>query len=109
MDEGLNDLNEHLRDWVLDHHSALSNPEDISTRILAQTFREVVVNVLDTARASSVDKSWKILKYGEEHINLLSLEEQLQLASLWVEGRKNGDWERFASHSSSPSLWFPHE
>jgi hypothetical protein len=108
--EELDELSESLRDWVLDHHSALSNPEEVSTRVLAQTFREVVNLLLDTSRASTIDKSWKKVNYGEERMNLLSRENQLQLASLWVEARERGDWERFASHcASSSSHLFPHE
>ena len=88
-DEELNDLNESLRDWVsLLDHSALSNPEDISTRVLAQTFQHIALNVLDTSRASTIDKSWKKVNYGEERINLLSREDQLQLASIWVQARE---------------------
>ena len=116
-DEELNDLNEHLRDWIqlLKGHPdyALRDPGDISTRVLARTFREVVVYLLDTSRASTIDKSWKKVKYGEERINLLPREEQLQLASIssiWVEAHGKGDWERFASQCASiPSCIFPHE
>jgi hypothetical protein len=113
-DEELNDLNEHLCDWIqhLKGHPdyALTDPGDISTRVLAQTFREVVVYLLDTSRASTIDKTWKKVNYGEERINLLSREEQLQLASIWVEARGKGDWERFASQCASiPCCLFPHE
>jgi hypothetical protein len=110
-DEELNELNENLRDWVsLLDHSALSNPEDVPTRVLAQTFQQIAWNLLDTSRASNIDKSWKKVNYGEDRMNLLSRENQLQLASLWVEAREKGDWERFASHcASSSSHLFPHE
>lgn len=109
-DEEVNDLNENLRDWVLDHHSALSSPEEVSTRVLAQTFQQIALNVLDTSRASTIDKSWKKVNYGEERINLLSREDQLQLASIWAEARGKGDWERFASQCASiPSHLLPHE
>ena len=108
-DEELNELNENLRDWALDH-SALSNPEDVSTRVFAQTFQQIVINVLDTFSASTIDKSWKKVNYGEEHINLLSREDQFQLATIWVEAREKGDWERFVSHCALiPSHRFPHE
>jgi len=53
---------------------------------------------LDTSGASTIDKSWKKLKYGEERIILLPRVNQLQLASIWVEAREKGDWETFASH-----------
>ena len=115
-DEELNDLNEHLCDWIQHQKGhpdyAPTDPGDISTRVLAQTFREVVVYLLllDTSRASTIDKSWKKVNYGEERINLLSREEQLQLASIWVEARGKGDWERFASQCASiPFCLFPNE
>jgi hypothetical protein len=113
-DEELDDLNEHLRDWIhpLKGHPdyAPTDPGDISTRVLAQTFQQIALNVLDTSRASTIDKSWKKVNYGEERINLLSREDQLQLASIWVEARGKGDWERFASQCASiPSHLFPHE
>ena len=97
-DEELQDLNEQLRGWIqLLTDYAQTNPEDISTRVLAQTFREIIVILLDTSRASTVDKSWKKVDYGEGRINLLAREDQLQLASIWIEARDKGDWERFAS------------
>ena len=111
-DEELNDLNENLRDWMQllkgNPDYAPTDPGDISTRVLAQTFREVVVYLLDTSRASTMDESWKKVKYGEERINLLSSEEKLELASIWVEARGKGDWERFAGQCASiPSRLFP--
>jgi hypothetical protein len=104
-------LNEHLRDWIqpLKEHPdyAPTNPEDISTRVLAQTFQQISF-VLDTSRASTIDKSWKKVNYGEERINMLTREDQLQLASIWVEAREKGDWERFASQCASiPSHLLP--
>jgi len=109
-DGELNDLNKHLRHWIRHPDYSLSHPQDVSTRVLAQTFREVVVYVVVTSGASTIDKSWKDVDYGEERINLLSREEQLQLASIWLEAREKGDWERFASHCVSSSFHrFPHE
>jgi hypothetical protein len=95
-DEELQDLNEHLCDWIQPDY-APTNPEDISTRVLAQTFQQIILNLLDTSRASTIDKSWKKVNYGEGRINLLAREDQLQLASIWIEARDKGDWERFAS------------
>ena len=99
--EELNELNEHLRHWIRHPDYSLSNPEDVSARVLAQTIQQIVLNILDTTHASIMEKSWKKLKYGEERINLLSREKQLQLASIWLEAREKGDWERFASHCAS--------
>jgi hypothetical protein len=109
-DEELKDLNENLCDWVLDHHSSLFNPEGVKARVLAQTFQQITWNLLSKGRASAIDNSWTKVKYGEGRINLLSLEDQLQLASLWIQAREKGDWERFASYcASGPSHLFPHE
>jgi hypothetical protein len=113
-DEELDDLNENLRDWIQNMKGhpdyAPTNPEDVSTGVLAQTFQQIAWNVLAKGRASAIDNSWTKVKYGEEHINLLSRVDQLQLASLWVEAREKGDWERFASHCASfRSNRFPHE
>src|SRR6266545_4654311 len=62
-DEELNDLNEHLRDWIQNMKGhpdyAPTDPGDIPARVLAQTFREVVVLLLDTSRASTIDQSWR--------------------------------------------------
>ena len=102
-DEELQDLNESLRDWVLDH-TALSTPEDISTRVLAQTFQQIIIILVNTSRASTIDKSWMKVNYGEGHINRLAREDQLQLASIWIEARDKGDWERFASQCKFESL-----
>jgi hypothetical protein len=108
-DEELNHLNENLRDWVLDH-SAVSNPEDISTRVLAQTLQHIALNLLATSCASTIDQSWKKVNYREERINLLSREDRVRLASIWVEARGKGDWKRFASQCASiPSHLFLHE
>jgi hypothetical protein len=107
-DEELQDLNEQLRDWIqLQKNNpdfAPTNPEDISTTVLAQTFREIVFILLDTSRASTIDKSWKKVNYGEGRINLLAREDQLQLASIWIEARDKGDWERFASQCGFESI-----
>ena len=106
-DEELQDLNEQLRDWIQHqkgHDYAPTNPEDISTRVLAQTFQQIIFILLDTSRASTVDKSWKKVNYGEGRINLLAREDQLQLASIWIEARDKGDWERFASQCKFESL-----
>lgn len=104
-DEELQDLNENLRLWIqpLKGHPdyAPMNPEEISTRVLAQTFQLIALNVLSTSRASTIDKSWKKINYGEGRINLLAREDQLQLASIWIEARDKGDWERFASQRAS--------
>jgi hypothetical protein len=114
-DEELNDLNENLRDWIqrlqrLHPDYAPTNPEDVSTGVLVQTFQQIALNVLAKGCASAIDNSWTKVKYGEEHINLLSRVDQTQLASLRVEAREKGDWERFASHCASiRSHRFPHE
>jgi hypothetical protein len=68
------------------------------TRALALALQQVAFKVLDTSRASTLDKSWLDAKRGEERINLLSREVQLDLASIWVEARDEGEWERFANH-----------
>ena len=106
-DEELQDLNEQLRDWIQHqkgHDYAPTNLEDISTRVLAQTFREIIVILLDTSRASTINKSWKKVNYGEGRINLLAREDQLQLASIWIEARDKGDWETFASQCGFESI-----
>ena len=113
-DEELNDLNENLCDWIQCQQGhpdyAPTDPEDISTTVLAQTFQQITLGVLGTSLASTMHKSWGKLKYGEERINRLSREEQLHLASIWVEARVKGDWERFAIQCASiPSYLFPHE
>ncbi|KAF8220347.1 hypothetical protein L208DRAFT_763667 [Tricholoma matsutake] len=54
--------------------------------------------LLDTSHASTLDKLWLDAKRGEECINLQSREMQLELASIWVEARDKGEWERFANH-----------
>ena len=94
-DEELQDLNENLCDWIqlLKGHPgfAPTNPEDISTSVIAQTFQQIIVILLDTSRASTIDKSWKKVNYGEGRINLLAREDQLQLASIWIEARDKGD------------------
>ncbi len=89
-DEELNELNENLRDWMLDHPS-LSNPEDVSMRVLAQSCQQIFLHLLAKGRALTIDNSWTKVKYGEERINLLSREDQLQLATIWVEAREKGD------------------
>lgn len=107
-DEEIQDLNESLCDWIqhLKGHPDYvpTNPEDISTRVLAQTFQQIIFNLLDTSRASTIDKSWMKVNYGEGRINLLAREDQLQLASIWIEARDKGDWERFASQCGSESI-----
>jgi len=98
-DEEVSDLNNNVRDWIRDFpHYALLNVEDVSTRALALTFQQVAFSVLDTARASTIDKSWLKVGRSEERINLLSREVQLDLASIWVGARDKGEWERFANH-----------
>jgi hypothetical protein len=89
-DEQLDDLNETLRYWVLDH-SALPNSQDVSARVLAQTFQQIIWNLLAKNRVLTIGTSWTNVKHGEEHINLLSREEQLKLASIWLEAREKGD------------------
>ena len=74
------------------------NAEDVSTRALAQTCEKVAVKLLDTASASTLDKSWLNAERGEERVNLLSREVQLDLTSIWVESCDKGEWERFANH-----------
>jgi hypothetical protein len=111
-DEELDDLNENLREWIQFLHPdyAPANPEDVSTGVLAQTFKQIALIVLAKGHALAIDNSWTKVKYGEEHINQLSRVDRLQLASLWVEAREKGDWERFASHCASIlSHRFPHE
>lgn len=108
-DEEVNDLNNNVRDWIQDSpHYALLNAEEVSTRTLALTFQQVAINVLNTARASTVDKSWLKVGDGIERVKLLSREVQLDLASVWVEARDKGSWERFANHRAlrpyDPSL-----
>jgi hypothetical protein len=104
-DEEVNNLNNTVRDWMrgLPHYAQLET-EDVSTNALALTFKEVACCVLGTARTSTFDRSWLIVGRGEERINLLPREVQLDLASIWVESRDKGEWERFANHRAlSPS------
>ncbi|KAF8221810.1 hypothetical protein L208DRAFT_1462278, partial [Tricholoma matsutake] len=98
-EEEVNDLNERVRYWIREFpHYALLNVEGVSTRALALAFQQVAFNVLDISRASTLEKSWLDAKRGEERINLLPREVQLELASIWVEARDKGEWERFANH-----------
>jgi hypothetical protein len=98
-EEEVNDLNKNLHYWIRDFpHYALLNAEDVPMRALALALQQVAINILDTARASTIDKGWLKAGHGEERINLLSREVQLQLASIWVEARDKGEWERFANH-----------
>jgi hypothetical protein len=98
-DQEVDDLNKHVCYWIQEiPHYALLKAEDISMRTLALAFQQVAFSVLDTASASTIDKSWLKAEHGEECINLLSCEIQLDLASIWVEARDKGQWERFANH-----------
>jgi hypothetical protein len=104
-DEEVNDLNQSVCDWIRAFpHDAISSAEDVSTRSLALTFQQVAFSVLDTARASTIDKSWLKVGRGEERINMLPREVQLDLASIWVEARDLGEWERFANHRALGSF-----
>ena len=101
-EEEVTDLNKCIRYWIEDFpHYAQLNAEDVSTRALAQALQQVAWKVLDTSRASTLDKSWLNAERGQERINLLSREVQLDLASIWVEARDKGEWERFANHRAS--------
>jgi hypothetical protein len=98
-EEEVNDLNKSVRYWMRNSPNyALLNAEDVPTSALALALREVALNMLDTARASTIDKRWLKAGHGEERLNLLSREVQLDLASIWVEARDKGEWERFADH-----------
>jgi hypothetical protein len=69
-------------------------------------FQQVAFKVLDTSRASTLDKSWLDAEQGEEQINLLLREVQLEPASILVEARDKGEWERFANHHASCVMSF---
>jgi hypothetical protein len=98
-EEEVNDLDKNLRYWIRNSpHYALFDAENVPTSALAMTLQQVAFNILDTARASTIDKCWLKAGNGEERINLLSRETQLELASIWVEARDKGEWERFANH-----------
>ncbi|KAF8226340.1 hypothetical protein L208DRAFT_369279 [Tricholoma matsutake] len=100
-EEEVNDLNKRIRYWIRHFPQyALLNAEDVQTSALAMAFQQVALKVQDTSRASTLDKSWLDAEQGEERINLLPREVQLDLASIWVEARDKGEWERFANHLS---------
>jgi hypothetical protein len=98
-EDEVNDLNESIRYWIQDYPQyALLNAEDVSTRALALAFQQVAIKLLYTSRATLLDKLWLDAKRGEKRINQLAREVQLDLASIWVEARDKGEWERFANH-----------
>ena len=98
-DEEVDDLNKNVCYWIRNSpHYALLNVEDVPTSALALSFQQVAINMLGTGRASTIDKSWLKAGYGEERLNLLAREVRLDLASIWVEARDRGEWERFANH-----------
>jgi hypothetical protein len=63
-----------------------------------RALQQVASNMLDTAHASTIDKCWLKAGHGEECLNLLSCEVQLELASIWVEACNKGEWEHFVNH-----------
>ncbi|KAK2464489.1 hypothetical protein APHAL10511_003468 [Amanita phalloides] len=96
-DDEVKSLNKHLHYVVM--NLAQFNKEDVPTSALALTFQQIAINMQGTSHASTIDKSWLDCEDGEKRIKLLSPDDRLVLASIWVEARDKGDWEPLANNA----------
>jgi hypothetical protein len=97
--EEVSKLNQRIKYWLQDFPSYTSfTPAEVTTRVLAGTFQQVFVAVSDSSCAPTLDDSWRDAQNSEERIKCLSQEDQLNLASKWVEARNQENWEIFANN-----------
>jgi hypothetical protein len=95
----VNSLNSSLAFWIgTNPQYAQLNAEGVSKTVLALTLQQVSFKMQGISRTSTLNKLWLEIEHGLERISLLSREVQLDLASMWVEARDKGEWERFADH-----------
>jgi len=99
-DEELKELHHELDTIINENFPQFAElkPEDVPTRALVLAFRTAALYLVGTGCASTIVTSWLDPGFGEERIKHLSRDAQLELASIWLEARAKGDWERFANH-----------
>ena len=99
-DEELKELNNELNTVIGEHFPKVAElrAEDVPTSALVLACRTASLYLMGTGCTSTIDKFWLNPGFGEGRIKQLSRNAQLDFASIWIEARAKGDWERFVNH-----------
>jgi len=79
----------------------VSSPEDVKTNYLKVALQEVATHT------SIIQRFWEDADITQKHIDQLSNEDRLVLASIWIGASQSGDWSGFADYAASLHVDIP--
>lgn len=92
-DEELEELNTGLAYLA---YLPVSILEHVTPQYLVLTFHETATH------SSTIDKSWMDRNVCIKFVDRLQSEERLNFASMWIEGRREKDWSKYANYCAFP-------